>query len=165
MGMRLARQDAEDIAQETFLSILKSIGRYRGGHEWAYVKTAAYRRALNRITRTDDGRLPSTAEDIDEADPRQSAEEELIRREQTEDFQRKFAEVMDALSDTTRQAFLLYLRGWSYKEIATALSIPTHSVGTRLELARQKLRERVGALPERIDGIVLTEEDHHDRKE
>src|SRR5512142_708065 len=45
-------EDAEDVLQETFLEVVKSIGTYRGdGHLWGWVRQIASSKALMKIRR------------------------------------------------------------------------------------------------------------------
>src|SRR6266567_1380753 len=45
-------EDAEDVLQETFLEVVRSIGQYRGeGHLWGWIRQIAASKALMRIRR------------------------------------------------------------------------------------------------------------------
>src|SRR5438093_8752264 len=45
-------EDAEDVLQETFLEVVRSIGQYRGeGHLWGWIRQIAATKALMRIRR------------------------------------------------------------------------------------------------------------------
>src|SRR3989442_11430688 len=45
-------EDAEDVLQETFLEVVKSISQYRGeGHLWGWIRQIAASKALMRIRR------------------------------------------------------------------------------------------------------------------
>src|SRR6059036_2135049 len=45
-------EDAEDVLQETFLEVVKSIKHYRGeGHLWGWIRRIAASKALMRIRR------------------------------------------------------------------------------------------------------------------
>src|SRR6266545_4743762 len=50
--MLRTQEDAEDVVQETFLEVVKSIRQYRGdGHLWGWVRRIAVTKALMRIRR------------------------------------------------------------------------------------------------------------------
>src|SRR2546425_1628588 len=54
LGLRILRspEDAEDVLQETFLEVVKSIRQYRGeGHLWGWVRQIAASKALMRVRR------------------------------------------------------------------------------------------------------------------
>src|SRR6266699_5312172 len=52
VALRMLRtpEDAEDVLQETFLAVVRSIKQYRGeGHLWAWMRQIAASKALMRI--------------------------------------------------------------------------------------------------------------------
>src|SRR2546429_8140535 len=54
LALRMLRtpEDAEDVLQETFLEVVRSIKQYRGeGHLWGWIKRIAASKALMRIRR------------------------------------------------------------------------------------------------------------------
>src|SRR6266702_2087682 len=54
LALRILRspEDAEDVLQETFLEVVRSIRRYRGeGHLWGWIRQIAGSKALMRIRR------------------------------------------------------------------------------------------------------------------
>src|SRR5436309_1269981 len=54
LALRILRspEDAEDVLQETFLEVVRSIGQYRGeGHLWGWIRRIAATKALMRIRR------------------------------------------------------------------------------------------------------------------
>ncbi len=54
LALRVLRspEDAEDVLQETFLEVVRSIGQYRGeGHLWGWIRQIAASKALMRIRR------------------------------------------------------------------------------------------------------------------
>src|SRR2546426_6171613 len=54
LALRILRtpEDAEDVLQETFLEVVRSIKQYRGeGHLWGWIKRIAASKALMRIRR------------------------------------------------------------------------------------------------------------------
>src|SRR6266849_7046681 len=54
LARRICRtaEDAEDVLQETFLEVFRSIGRFRGdGSLWGWVRTIASSKALMRLRR------------------------------------------------------------------------------------------------------------------
>src|ERR1700756_5518668 len=62
LALRMLRQpeDAEDVLQETFLEVVKSIKQYRGeGHLWGWVRQIAGSKTVMRIRR---GQLRDTDE-------------------------------------------------------------------------------------------------------
>jgi RNA polymerase sigma-70 factor (ECF subfamily) len=65
LALRMLRrpEDAEDVLQETFLEVVKSITQYRGeGHLWGWIRRIAASKALMRIR----GERVRAAEEFDE---------------------------------------------------------------------------------------------------
>src|SRR4051812_7373803 len=49
MSLGFSKEDARDLAQETFVRVYRSMEQYRHEAEWKYIQTAARRLALNRF--------------------------------------------------------------------------------------------------------------------
>jgi RNA polymerase sigma-70 factor (ECF subfamily) len=150
MRMLGNRQDAEDVAQEAFLSL------HRHGHRFRYqarfstfVFRVAANAALNR--RRTLGRKNAR---IRQLRLRQEAGTDLPTTPRDPESQTAGAEiqiqVQDALSrlpEDLRMATVLYdIEGLSYREIATVLKIPEGTVKSRIHRARSALRARLKGL-------------------
>src|SRR5256712_10971728 len=73
LALRMLRtpEDAEDVLQETFLEVVRSIKQYRGeGHLWGWIKRIAASKALMRIRRN---QVRATEELDEESTGRQGA--------------------------------------------------------------------------------------------
>ena len=57
---------------------------------------------------------------------------------------------LDTLSETYRVPFMLFFKGFEYKEIAEKLSIPIGTVKSRIHSARQNLKKVIKARYEDI---------------
>lgn len=156
LAYRIVRQqqDAEDVVQQTFLSVLENLGSFRGEASFATwlfriathaaLKVLRKRKGLETVsleeaTEPQDGRdaLPHP-EFI--ADWRQSPEE-LVRRNET---RRLLDEALDKLDEKHRLVFLLRdVEGLSVRETAEALGISEANVKVRLLRARLQLREEL----------------------
>lgn len=149
-AFRLSEDDAEDLAQDVFLRVFRTIEDYRGDAEWAFLEVTARNLGLNRVrglstqkrkgekVEIDDPNVrfePAAAEGPDYAD----RENEALRRKRLHD-------AMRALPDGQRQCLQLYLDDFSYEEIARALRISTDAVKSRLRDAKKLLRARLGDL-------------------
>lgn len=137
------REEAEDLAQETFLRLHRSPHIWRdqaGGRRvaaWLYrvVTNLAYNcvRGYGRRQRREDTAIGETGE-ADPADVAERAEVRLAVRQ-----------VLRALPERQVQLLLLRSGGLSYKEVAEALNLAPGSVGTllaRAEAAFAKAYER-----------------------
>lgn len=141
--------DAEDAAQEAFLSIFRAKA-WRGlRDERAFVARTAWRAAVDRLrsrcaasaqsspqgASDDPGTVPDTAPDPEEA---------LIAASQDAALHR----LIDSLPEELRQPLALSVE-MNSREIAAAMGIPEGTVRTRLMRARQMLREKIRAMEER----------------
>jgi RNA polymerase sigma-70 factor (ECF subfamily) len=161
----MPREDARDVAQDTFLAVYKSMDKYRGDARWAYLKTAALRLAKNRhrdrTTQKRDERLERPVEAADKkGDGKPSAEEQLIRDEETRLFGARYQEALMELPELTRRCFLLRWRGESSASIATATGLTNDAVRSRISAARDRLLERVGKAPHEIDWQKVADDEH-----
>jgi len=150
MRMLGNREDAEDVAQETFIS------RHRHGHRFrhearfsTFVYRVAANAALNR--RRTLGRKNAR---IRKLQTRQAAGDDLPsspRDPESATFGAQVqARVQDALLQLPpdlRAATVLYdIEGLSYREIAAVLEIPEGTVKSRIHRARSALRDRLKSL-------------------
>jgi RNA polymerase sigma-70 factor (ECF subfamily) len=150
-------QDAEDVAQETFLTLYRHLPQYQPDYKlsnWLYTialnrcRRALRRRKILRFFSLDFFISPS--EDSDAA-PRELASLEALpeaglERAQNEEFAQK---LLASLPDTLREAFILrHLKRMSYQEIAVALKLPLTNVKVRIHRAKLFLWKRFGRRPE-----------------
>ncbi len=144
--------DAEDLTQEIFVDLYRSLGSFRGDSTLA---TWTYRVALNHC-RKHASRTPAATVPYDDALGEHEAEEhgpahQATRRELSEHV---YA-ALDGLSEDHREVVLLHeMQEMTYRECAAVLQVPEGTVKSRLSYAfrclRGTLREYVlsDALPE-----------------
>jgi RNA polymerase sigma-70 factor (ECF subfamily) len=145
------REEAEDLAQETFVRAWQALGRFRGGaafSTWLYrIATNLAIDSLRRRTRrgvpasldapleTDDGEMSRQV-----SDPARMPEDEVARGE----LQQAVWESVGELSPKLRPVVVLYdFEQLSYEQIAAALGLPLGTVKSRLFHARQQLRDKL----------------------
>jgi len=146
-------EDAQDVVQEVMIDTLKHADRIPSGAEWAYLRTAAHRRAINQATR----HKPSTPPGYQGADREEpGAEARLIENEERRRFNETVKAIFDTFDSLTRQIFILRRRGEGFDEIATKLNIRSTNARTRFSRAARILRERAGTPP---DGAELPGDD------
>ena len=123
----LPRADAEDILQETFLSLLQHIklGRPQNNMR-AWLFRVAHNLSLKRLRAKGVADRREHPEEIALAqqDPAPLADQELMFRER----HLKFATIMGALSERDRRCIALRAEGLRYREIAKILGISLGSV-------------------------------------
>lgn len=145
--------DAEDITQQTFLSALENLDRFRGDASFGTwlmrIATHAALKVLRKRAGLDTVSLDENTEpDADGRIPRpefvadwKESPERLVRRRETRDLiERALAE----LDEKHRLVFLLRdVEGLSVRETAEILGITEANVKVRLLRARLALRERL----------------------
>lgn len=148
--MGAARRDrVEDLAQETFLSVFRSLGQFAPlgpARLSSWILTIASRRAIDELRRA--GEAPVALEGEALVSPVR-ADERARRRDLGQRVERAIGE----LPAEFRAAFLLReMHGLEYAEIARALSIDLGTVKSRLSRARAALRAALADLEK--DGDV-----------
>jgi RNA polymerase sigma-70 factor (ECF subfamily) len=156
LAMRMLRQeqDAEDVTQQTFLSVLENLVGFRGEASFstwvlriashAALKTIRKRKGLNTVS-LEEATEPS--DDLNSiphpefiADWRQSPEL-LVERNET---RRLLDDALARLDEKHRLVFLLRdVEGFSIQETAEALDLSEANVKVRLLRARLQLREEL----------------------
>lgn len=127
------REDAEDIAQDTFVLARQKIGTYRGG---STLRTWIHKIAFNeyRQWRRKRKTLPLLDSDCAAGDP------EILAFETGHIL----LNAMRKLPEKQREAFVLFeIEQLSMKEVAHVLGIPTGTAKARVFYARQDLRNQL----------------------
>ncbi|HZR17672.1 MAG TPA: sigma-70 family RNA polymerase sigma factor [Verrucomicrobiae bacterium] len=156
LGLRMLRQeqDAQDVTQQTFLSALESLPRFRGEAKFstwllriathAALKIIRKRNGLDTVSLEEATQAPNDSEPVPHpeyiADWRQSPEELVQQNE----VKRLLDEALGQLDEKHRLVFLLRdVEGLSIKETAEALGLSEANTKVRLLRARLQLRERL----------------------
>jgi RNA polymerase sigma-70 factor (ECF subfamily) len=132
LARRICRtpEDAEDVLQETFLEVVRSIGQYRGeGHLWGWVRQIASSKALMRLRAE---KLRMTDELVDEAagapPPSVAAGIDLER-------------ALEQLSAMSRAVVWLHdVEGFTHEEIAERMGRTVSFSKSQLARAHARLR-------------------------
>jgi RNA polymerase sigma-70 factor (ECF subfamily) len=135
-----ARQEAEDILQEGFIKVFKSISNFRGESQLStWITRIMINTALNR-QRQKLYMLPMV--DVEEV--------QLVQEEELFLAQFQFEEllaVVQSLPDGCRIVFNLFaIEGYSHKEIGEMLSISVGTSKSQYNRAKSLLRTRINAL-------------------
>ena len=135
--------DAEDAAQEAFLSAWKALPRFRMDAKfstWLYRLTVNAATDVLRRRRKEPDSLDDAERPVQAADSTDTPEEAAQRTERRAMVRR----AIGALSETHRQILLLReVTGLSYEEISAALELSPGTVRSRLARARKELREEL----------------------
>ncbi len=146
-------EEAADLTQETFLSALKAVGKFRGE---ADLKTWLFRIAINESRnrfRWWKRRFRSTTDSLDApvgasekplsetvSSNSINPEEMILQRER----ERHLMKAVNDLPENFREAVVLCdIEGLSYGEIATALNVNIGTVKSRIARGREELRKKL----------------------
>lgn len=138
------REEARDVAQETFIRIYRGIDGFDvGGSFAAWTVTIARNCCFDRLRRLRN--VPAhQAEQIDDPDsPRQFADDgdSFVDSGARRELLRK---ALDRMTEINREMILLKdIQGLKQREIAELLSIPLGTVKTRSHRARAELADRI----------------------
>jgi RNA polymerase sigma-70 factor, ECF subfamily len=139
-----ARQLAEEVVQEAFLSIWRSGARYdrRRGSVRTWVLGITHHRAIDALRRgVVQDRHRASDEGIEERfESGERTDVEVARREEALEIRG----ALDVLPDEQRRAIeLAYYGGFTQSEIAEMLDVPIGTVKGRMRLGMDKLRDRL----------------------
>ncbi len=145
-------QDAEDLAQETFLSAFRAIKRFTNTSKfstWLYAIAANAARSRARhlavVRRAGERSLDEPSADggapQEFASPRAPEPRATLERHEA---CRRAQEALNALEPELREAIVLReIEGLDYRAIGEILKIPLGTVKTRIHRARTNLREKM----------------------
>ncbi len=120
--------DAEDISQETFIAVLRSLPTFRGQ---SAVGTWIYRIAIRTATRWLARRPPDGETDVEPIADSQVLPIDLLR-------------ALRRLTVNDRMVVsLVGVEGLSHREASTVLGVPEGTVASRMHHARQRLRAQL----------------------
>jgi RNA polymerase sigma-70 factor (ECF subfamily) len=137
LARRICRttEDAEDVLQETFFEVCRSIGRYREeGSLWGWVRTIAASKALMRLRRN---KYRDTDELNDELVVGQRKEETHLRMD--------LEAALERLPETSRAVVWLHdVEGYTHDEIAGMMGKTASFSKSQLARAHVRLRRWLG---------------------
>lgn len=138
------REDVEDVVQEVFIEVFRSIVRFRGD---AKISTWLYRVCVNvALQRLRKRRR--LAEVPSDAGPEVTDEQTPHRALEAQERLRAVYRILDELAPKKRVVFVLHeIEGREPKEIAGIVGAPVLTVRTRLHYARKEFYARAGADP------------------
>jgi RNA polymerase sigma-70 factor (ECF subfamily) len=136
LARRICRttQDAEDVLQETFFEVCRSIRNYRGdGSIWGWIRTVASSKALMRLRR-------NKYRDTDDLDDALSP-----ARTVSPGLRLDLEAAMARLSDTARAVVWLHdVEGYTHEEIAAQMGRTVSFSKSQLARAHARLRRWLG---------------------
>jgi RNA polymerase sigma-70 factor (ECF subfamily) len=136
LARRICRtaEDAEDVLQETFFELCRSINQYRGdGSLWGWIRTIASSKALMRLRR-------NKYRDADELEDEISP----TRREDTH-LRMDLESALERLPETSRAVVWLHdVEGYTHEEIAEMMGKTVSFSKSQLARAHVRLRRWLG---------------------
>lgn len=139
--------DAEDVVQEVFFQVHKSLKDFRGQSKfttWLHRVTVNVVLMHRRSQKSRPVLSEELAADVTPDDAGVLPDEDVDRRVRT----RAFLRLLDKLADKKRTVFVLHdLEGVSPQEIAEIVGAPVLTVRTRLFYARRELEELLATEP------------------
>lgn len=136
LARRICRtaEDAEDVLQETFFELCRSINQYRGeGSLWGWIRTIASSKALMRLRR-------NKYRDADELEDEISP----TRKEDTH-LRMDLESALERLPETSRAVVWLHdVEGYTHEEIAEVMGKTVSFSKSQLARAHVRLRRWLG---------------------
>ena len=143
----LNSHDAEDAVQETFLKLYRNRGWHKMENERAFLARVAWRVAVDRRSSSGRTSVPGTSESpsaMDDARSLEPSPEEVLIMA---DDHALIHSMIDALPEELRLPLVLSSDDeLNSNQIGRILGVPEGTVRTRLQRARQLLRQKLAAL-------------------
>lgn len=139
--------DAEDAVQETFLKLYRNRGWKQADNERAFLARVAWRTAVDMKRHLSGSSLSSAdSQPLDALPASQPTPEETLA---SSNEHTAIHTLIDSLAEDLRVPLVLStFEELNSREIATILGIPEGTVRTRLQRARQMLRQKLTSLKE-----------------
>lgn len=148
---KLSSDDANDLAQDVFVRVYRSLDDYRGDAEWPFIETVARNVAFNVIRERHALKRAAPVEAISAEGARLSSQLAIPARQNelvsAHEMTARLRAAIDKLPSTTQNVLLLWLNDLTYSEIAERLAITADAVKSRLRAARVRLREQLSVEP------------------
>jgi RNA polymerase sigma factor (sigma-70 family) len=155
-------QDAEDLTQETFVRVFRSLAEFSPGTFEGWLHRITTNLFLDMVRRRQRIRFDALPDDTERLPGRAPSPEQVYADTHLDP---QIQAALDALSPEFRVAVVLCdIEGLTYEEIAATLGIKLGTVRSRIHRGRVQLRQALAHLaPRRItaqpdaDGVVLPE--------
>lgn len=138
------RTDAEDLMQETSLRAFRHKDKFAEGTNFkSWISTIMRNAYINRYRKMKTRRhLNNSIENHSSAMENKNA---IANQGEHNLRMKELKEMLDSVGDLYSVPFLLFHRGFEYKEIAEKLNIPIGTVKSRIFLARQRMKKMIGS--------------------
>ena len=138
-----SQQDAEDLTQETFIRVFRSVQNYQPGTFEGWLHRITTNLFLDMVRRRTRIRMEALPEDYDRVPADQPNPEQIFHDSRLgPDLQA----ALDSLAPEFRAAVVLCdIEGLSYEEIGATLGVKLGTVRSRIHRGRQALRDYLAA--------------------
>ena len=146
LAVRVVRDpaQAEEVAQEAFLEIWKTSGRFdpAKGSPLGWMLTIVHRKAVDRVRSAE----ASTRRDTTYHQRNQPVEHDSTAEAATASLEaRRVRQALAGLTPVQREALeLAYFGGYTHTEVATMLELPVGTAKTRIRDGLIRLRDTMG---------------------
>ncbi len=147
------QHDAEDLTQETFIRVFRSLQNYRPGTFEGWLHRITTNLFLDMVRRRARIRMEALPEDYDRVPSTVSTPEQIYHDARLgPDLQAALA----SLPPEFRAAVVLCdIEGLSYEEIGATLGVKLGTVRSRIHRGRQALRDYLAAHPDHDESFVV----------
>jgi RNA polymerase sigma-70 factor (ECF subfamily) len=144
------QDDAADVVQEALIKAYRSIGSFRGEADFLTWVTRILRNTvldeLKRAVRRHEEPVEVLPESLDRSLEGKAEQKELSEIVHGE---------IDKLSDKLREPLVMYdIEGYAYEEISQILGLNIGTVKSRLNRARESLRQKLVSQRHRLTGWI-----------
>ncbi|MGK2882883.1 MAG: RNA polymerase sigma factor SigE [Mycobacterium sp.] len=147
-----SQQDAEDLTQETFIRVFRSVQNYQPGTFEGWLHRITTNLFLDMVRRRGRIRMEALPEDYDRVPADEPNPEQIYHDSRLgPDLQA----ALDSLAPEFRAAVVLCdVEGLSYEEIGATLGVKLGTVRSRIHRGRQALRDYLASHAQQAESIV-----------
>jgi RNA polymerase sigma-70 factor, ECF subfamily len=135
---------SEEVTQEVFVELWRTASRFdpERGAARSWIMTCAHRRAVDRVRSAE---RAARREDLAGRRDQGRPYDEVVERVEASLEREHVRRGLDALTELQREAVVLaYYGGYTHREIAELLGVPSGTVKTRLRDGLIRLRDHLG---------------------
>jgi RNA polymerase sigma-70 factor (ECF subfamily) len=146
LAVRVVRDpaQAEEVAQEAFLEIWRTAGRFdvKKGSAVSWILTIVHRKAVDRVRSAEASSRRDTSYHQQSTDTDHDATAEAAQASMEA---RRVRQAMQSLTEVQREALeLAYFKGYTHTEVAAMLDLPVGTAKTRIRDGLIRLRDTMG---------------------
>lgn len=139
------QEDAEEVAQDVFVEVFRSIANYRGEAKlstWVY--RIAVSRSLNKVKKNKFKNWLSSFGDLFDQHLEQPAATNPYQQMQAKEDAKTVQKTIDRLTENQRIAFVMHhYEGYSYQQIAEIMNTSLSSVESLIHRAKVNLKKQL----------------------